>query len=61
MIASIRGLCTLIREDWVIVEAYGVGYRVFFAKPETLKLNQEVFFYTYHNSYFIKIILTSSL
>lgn len=49
MIASIRGLCTLIREDWVIVEAYGVGYRVFFAKPETLKLNQEVFFYTYHN------------
>ncbi len=49
MIASIRGLCILIREDWVIVETHGVGYRVFFSKPEVLKLNQEVFFYTYHN------------
>lgn len=49
MIASIRGVCTLIKEDWVLVETYGVGYRIFFAKPESLKLNQEVFFYTYHN------------
>ena len=49
MIASIRGNCILIREDWVIVEVAGVGYRVFFSKPEVLKLNQEVFFYTYHN------------
>lgn len=49
MIASISGTCILIKEDWVIVDVQGVGYRVYFSKPEILKLNQTVFFYTYHN------------
>lgn len=49
MIASVKGICILIREDWVIVDVQGIGYRIHFSKPEILKLNQEVFFYTYHN------------
>ena len=49
MIATIRGQIIQLAQDSIIVENQGLGYRVFFARPEELSLNQSVFLYTYHH------------
>jgi Holliday junction DNA helicase RuvA len=48
MIAFLSGRVHSFSHDWVILENQGIGYRVFFAHPEALSLNQQVFLYTYH-------------
>ncbi|HAO62082.1 MAG TPA: Holliday junction branch migration protein RuvA [Erysipelotrichaceae bacterium] len=48
MIAFISGRVHSFTQDWVIIENQGIGYRVFFAHPEALSLNQQVSLYTYH-------------
>ena len=47
MIAYITGKVHSYGSDWVILDHMGLGYRIFFAYPERLKLNEEVCLYTY--------------
>lgn len=49
MIASLKGNLIHIDYDYLIVEVYGIGYKVFVAKPEFFKLNNPVFLFTHHN------------
>ncbi len=48
MIAFIKGLVFNITPDFIIIEAYGIGYKVYFNHPERVHLNEPVFLYTYH-------------
>lgn len=48
MIAFIKGKVHQVSLDGVIIETSGLGYHVYFARPELLHLNEEVFLYTYH-------------
>lgn len=47
MIAFIKGKVHSFTLDWVILDCGGIGYKIFFAHPEKLKLNEEVLLYTY--------------
>ena len=47
MIAFIKGKVHSFTLDWVILDCGGIGYKIFFAPPEKLKLNEEVLLYTY--------------
>lgn len=49
MIVTLRGQVTHLAQDWIIVENQGLGYQVYFARPEEVSLNQTVFLYTYHH------------
>ena len=48
MIAYIKGKVVQVNLDSLIVENAGIGYEVFFARPETITLNQDIHLYTYH-------------
>ena len=47
MIAFIRGKVHSFTLDWVILDCGNIGYKIYFAHPEKLKLNEEVLLYTY--------------
>lgn len=47
MIAMIQGTVFAQGSDWMIVENNGIGYKVFFSRPETVTLNQKICVYTY--------------
>lgn len=47
MIAFIKGKVHSFTLDWVILDCGGIGYRIYFAHPEVLKLNEEVLLYTH--------------
>lgn len=49
MIAYIKGQVEIINLDSIVVEAYGVGYEINFAKPEKLTLGQSVQIYIYEH------------
>lgn len=51
MIYSVTGIVTESSDDFVIVEACGVGYQVFVPEPalRTLQRDQEIKLYTYHH------------
>ncbi len=49
MIAFIKGKVFAFGFDWVIVDTMGVGYKISFAHPEELSLNQEILLYTYQH------------
>lgn len=49
MIAFIKGIIFSYTLNTVIVENNGVGYEIFFAHPDSIRLNQEVMIYTYHH------------
>jgi len=48
MIAFIKGLVFSISPDFIIIDAHGIGYKVYFNHPERVHLNEAVFLYTYH-------------
>ena len=47
MIAFIKGKVHSFTLDWVILDSGNIGYKIYFAHPERLKLNEEVLLYTY--------------
>lgn len=47
MIAFIKGKVHSFTLDWVILDCGNIGYKIYFAHPERLKLNEEVLLYTY--------------
>lgn len=47
MIAFIKGKVHSFTLDWVVLDCGNIGYKVYFAHPEKLKLNEEVLLYTY--------------
>lgn len=49
MIAFINGMVHAYGLDWVILENNGIGYRIFFAHPELVKLKQTMLIYTYQH------------
>ncbi len=49
MIAYIKGKAALVQMDYVIVEAYGIGYQIQFSRPDKIKLNEEVQLFTYQH------------
>ena len=49
MIAMIKGTVFSAGLDWLIIENQGIGYKVFFSRPETVRLNQEIRVYTYQH------------
>ncbi len=49
MIAYIKGKVEVITLDQIVVEAYGIGYEIYFPKTEQIKIGQEVQIYTYEN------------
>lgn len=49
MIAFIRGKVLAFGIDWIIIDNQGIGYRINFGHPETVKLNQDVQVFTYQH------------
>ena len=49
MIAMIKGTVFAVGLDWIIIENQGIGYKVFFSRPEAVRLNQEVRVFTYQH------------
>lgn len=49
MIAMIKGTVFAVGLDWLIIENHGIGYKVFFSRPESVRLNQEVRLFTYQH------------
>ncbi len=49
MIAFIKGTIHLIRNDYVIVDCNGVGYRIYVANLVNYQMNKEVLIYTYQH------------
>jgi len=47
MIAFIKGKVHSYTLDWVILDCGNIGYKIYFAHPEKLKLNEDVLLYTY--------------
>ena len=50
MIAMIKGTVFAVGLDWIIIENQGIGYKVFFSRPEAVRLNQEVRVFTYQHA-----------
>jgi holliday junction DNA helicase RuvA len=48
MIAYLHGTVTHINPDYLLVDVHGVGYRVYFNRPENVHLNQPVMLFTHH-------------
>ncbi|TXT17880.1 MAG: Holliday junction DNA helicase subunit RuvA [Erysipelotrichaceae bacterium] len=48
MIAFIKGTIYSINPDFITIDVYGIGYKVYFNHPEKVHLNEPVFLYTYH-------------
>ena len=49
MIAFIKGIVFSYTLNTVIVENNGIGYEIYFAHPDSIRLNQEVLIYTYQH------------
>lgn len=49
MIAFIKGIIHSFRNDSVIIENQGIGYRVYVANPQAVKLQEETILYTYQH------------
>ena len=49
MIGFLRGTVHHFGLDYVLLDVNGVGYRINFYHPESLKLNHEITIYTYQN------------
>lgn len=49
MIGFIRGKVHAFGMDYVLLDCNGVGYRINFFHPESLRLNEEMTIYTYQN------------
>ncbi|SJZ99083.1 Holliday junction branch migration protein RuvA [Anaerorhabdus furcosa] len=49
MIAFIRGKVFAYGIDWIILDNQGIGYRINFGHPESVKLNQEIQIFTYQH------------
>lgn len=49
MIGFLRGKVHYFDSSCVLLDVAGVGYRINYQHPETLKLNEEVIIYTYQN------------
>lgn len=49
MIAFIKGMIYSIATDSLIIENNGIGYRVYVARPQSLRLNSETILYTYQH------------
>lgn len=49
MIGFLRGTVHHFGLDYVLLDVNGVGYRINYYHPESLKLNQEITIYTYQN------------
>ncbi|MFV0254967.1 MAG: Holliday junction branch migration protein RuvA [Erysipelotrichaceae bacterium] len=47
MIAYIKGIITNVELDRIIVENQGIGYEIYFSRPERVSINDEVKIYTY--------------
>ena len=47
MIAFIKGVVHSLENDCVLLDHHGMGYRIYLANPFALKLQDEVFLYTY--------------
>lgn len=47
MIAFIKGKVHSFSLDWVILDCGGIGYKIYFAHPEKLKLNEDMLLYTH--------------
>ena len=47
MIAFIKGKVHSFTLDWVILDCGNIGYKIYFAHPEKLRLNEDVLLYTY--------------
>lgn len=48
MYAYVKGVVTLIKPNYIVVENHGVGYLILSPTPYNYKLNQEVHVYTHH-------------
>jgi len=48
MIAYIKGTISQINLDSLVIDNNGIGYEVFFSRPEKVTLNQEIMLHTYH-------------
>lgn len=49
MIAFIQGTVEAFGTDWIIINHDGMGFRLFYAHPESISLHQEMRVYTYMN------------
>lgn len=49
MIAFIKGIVFSYTLNTVIIDNQGIGYEIFFAHPDAIRLNQEVMIYTYQH------------
>lgn len=49
MIGFVRGIVHAFGKDECLIDVNGIGFRVHYKHPETLKLNEEVTIYTYQN------------
>lgn len=49
MIGFLRGKVHAFSNDYVLLDVNGVGYRIYFHRPELLKVNEEITIYTYQN------------
>ncbi len=49
MIAFIKGIVFSYTLNTVVVENQGIGYEIYFAHPDAIRLNQEVLIYTYQH------------
>lgn len=47
MIEYVRGTLTALEMDYIVVEAHGIGYKIYTANPYRFDLDKEVVVYTY--------------
>lgn len=49
MIAFVQGVVRFIRNETVVLDVQGVGYEVYVSRPESKKLGEDLFLYTYQH------------
>lgn len=49
MIGFVRGIVHAFNAEECLIDVNGIGFRIHYKHPETLKLNEEVTIYTYQN------------
>ena len=49
MIAFVSGKVKIIRKETVVIDVHGVGYEVYVGSPELIKIDEELFLYTYQH------------
>ncbi|MCD4827170.1 MAG: Holliday junction branch migration protein RuvA [Acholeplasmataceae bacterium] len=48
MYAFIKGVCTLVKPSYIVIESHGVGYLILSPTPYDYKVGSEVLCYTHH-------------